>query len=406
MKKLKDITIIFLMVLAFIQLSTIWNINVKNLFTTSYGVVVTEEQLTEILIPSKILVNDGVKYNIAYDTNANRNTSRSVLYLLKDVLNDGEYDGEIENIGDIVKQADIIYKYPSIISDDLVSSVLNIKNTPFNKQNIHFDEMYILNNQDSIYFYNTETKACSKFNVQNLVIRKNYSFNSNLAYQYDESISSYLAPIINDNEYYNVVQNNPYGENDEVLATTVESKINRFFKAPNEKWTIFGDNSYTFSGEEITVKYYNKNILEYKNNYESNKKTDFQTAYAIAKEFIKADEFVTNDIILKNTETQENSYKFYFNPIVNNTEVVFDNEDIDYYIEIEITNGIVKHYKKYVINYSLNYTNANYIESDVFDIEKHFDTFELVYLQNISENELDLSWAMHFGDDTVYTLAN
>ncbi len=406
MKKFKNIAIILLMALAFIQLSTIWNINVKNIFTTSYDVAVTQEQLDEILIPNKILVNDGVKYKIAYDTKSNRNSSRSVLYLLKDILNDGKYEGNVVNISDVVKQADVIYKYPNIINHDLMSNVLNIKNTSFSKNDVAFNEIYIIDDENAIYFYNTQSKMCQKFSLDNLIIRKNYTFNDNLAYEYDQNISSYLSPIVIDDEYYNIVQNNPYGENDEVLATTVESKINRFFKSPNEKWTIFGDDSYTFSGEEITVKYYNKNILEYKNNYVSNKKTDYQTAYAIAKDFIVADSLITNDIILKKSEVQENSYKFAFNPIVNNTEIVFDNDDLDYYIEIEVTNGIVKHYKKYVLNYSLNYINVNYIENNVFDVENDFDTFELVYLQNINENKLDLSWAMHFGDDTVYTFAN
>ncbi len=414
MRRFKNITIVILIVTTFIQLSDIWNISVQEFFATSYDGTVNDEYLKDILAPNKVYIKQGEEFHLAYNTKENYTTNRGVVNLLGEIINNGEYVSNATPLHQVLYNVDAAYCYPSLIDKELLLSVLGSKSSVLNKVEFAFDSFYVNESDKEVYFYNSELEQLFTFDISNievLNVPKDYDFNVNVVYDYNEdsflNTGTMFTPKVIDGNYFGVSETNPYSENNEILVSTVESKINRFFKSPNEKWTIYGDDAYIFSGEDITVKYYSDNILEYKNSTDSNKKTDIATAFSIAKSYIDLDEFVINDLILKKFESSENSYKFYFNPIVNNTEVVFDNEYLDYYIEIEVTNGIVKQYKKYALNYSPEFSITNVLapDSNIYELEEHFDSVELVYLQNMDELNAPLHWAMSFNDQTVYTKA-
>ncbi len=411
MKNIKNITIVLLMFTALVQLSNIWNINVQNFFATDYTVAYDEEIAQEILLPSSVLVKEEDIFRLAYNTSIVSNTSNSELNFLKSVADSGVYmetNLEIFELPDLIRDADVIYEYACVVDSSLINDVFGLKSNQFSKNDVTFNNVFINTKSDEIYFYNSLTEEVFGFTLDNLNITTNYTFNKNIGFVYNENDINFLVPLVLDYDYYNLTEINPYSENGELLVSTVEAKINKYFKSPNEKWTIFGEDAKIFSGEDITVKYYNNDILEYKNSYESsNKKTNAAEAYAIAKGFIKSDELVTNELVLKKVEKSENSYIFYFNPIVNSTEIVFDSEDLKYYIEIEVNNGIVKQYKKYVMNFDIDYTVINDIEPfDVLALEEHFDSIELVYLQNMEELTAELCWARLFGEEIIYTEAD
>ncbi len=412
MRNIKNITIVLLVFIAFAQLSNIWNINVQSFFGTDYTVTYEEDLAQGILVPSKVLVKEGEILRLAYNTNATSTASSPALRLLREIAQNGVYKeaGEVDlTASKLVKNADILYLYNDIIESTLVGEALGIKNTQFSKFQVEFDNVFVNNSSKEVYFYNSETEDIICFSLESFKVSTNYVFNENIGFLYNESDINFLVPTILKNDYYNLVEKNPYSENNELIVSTVESKINKYFKYPNEKWTIYGEDSYVFSGEDITVKYYTtNNILEYKNSFEtSKKKTDMAVAYAIAKTFIQQDEFVTNELVLKKQEKQENSYIFYFNPVVNNTEVVFQSELLDYYITIEVNNGIVREYKKYVMNYETDSTNLYEIESfDALALKEHFDSIELVYLQNMEKLTAELCWARVFGEEPIYIEAN
>ncbi len=415
MRRIKDITIVILIVSAFIQLSYIWSISVPNFFAPSYEIVVSEEYKKDILAPNKVYIKQGDHFKLAYYTNANKDDNRGVISLLSEVVNNGEYVENTKVVTDVLNNVDAVYCYPTIIDKEILSEVLEYKGNNLNKVDLSFDYFYVNQSNKEVYFFNSHNIELFKFsadNIENFFLPKNYNFNLNVEYTYNENGNVnndlFFTPVVVDNNYFNISSTNPYSENNEILVSTVESKINKFFKSPNEKWTVSGEDSYIFSGEDIKVKYYNNNVFEYNNNKDSSEKTDLSTAYAIARSYIDLDECVTNDVILKHFESIENSYKFCFNPIVNNTEVVFDNEYLEYYIEIEVTNGIVKEYKKYALNYNQDFTLSSILSSyeSIFELEQSFDNVELVYLQNVEELNTSLHWAMSFNADTVYTKAN
>ncbi len=419
MRRFKNITIVILIVSAFIQLSYIWSISVPNIFAPSYEVTVSEEYRKDILAPNKVYIKQGDIFKIAYSTyrddDSNRDTNRAVISLLNEIVSKGEYVENTTLTTDLLYDVEEIYCYPSVIDKELLSSVLGYKGNNLNKTNLTFDYLYVNEDEKLVYFYNSKSSEVFTFNAENLEkfnVPKTYKFNSNIEYKYDNTSDVnndvFLTPIVVEGDYLNINKTNPYSENDETLVSTVEPKINRFFKSPNEKWTIKGEESYIFSGEDIQVKYYYNNVVEYNNNNDSSKKTDIATAYAIARSYIDLDEFVTNDIILKKFENTENSYKFYFNPVVNNTEIVFNNEQLDYYIEIEVTNGIVKKYKKYGLNYSSGYnvTDIENSTSSILELGQHIDNVELVYLQSMEEDlKVSLHWSMFINGESVYTQA-
>ncbi len=412
MRNIKNITIVLLMFTAFIQLSNIWNINVQSFFGSNYAISYEEELALGILVPSKVLVKKEDILRMAFNTSSVNTANSQELGLLREIAQNGVYK-DIEKEGltasQLVKDADIIYEYPGIIEHTLVGDTLSIKNTQFEKFNVDFDNVYVNNSLKEVCFYNSITEDISCFTLDNMNLATNYEYNENVGFVYSDSDINFLVPTVINKDYYNLTESNPYSDNSEVLVSTLESKINKYFRYPNEKWTIYGDGNYVFSGEDITVKYYTKNnILEYKNNFEtSRKKTDVAAAYAIAKTFIQTDELVVNELVLKKQEKIENSYFFYFNPIINNTEVVFDSELLDYYIMIEVNNGVVREYKKYVMNYDTEFTVLYNIEDfDAFALEEHFDSIELVYLQNMEQLTAELCWARVFGDVTSYIEAD
>lgn len=404
MKNIKTIVIFALILTALIQLSNIWNIKVFDMFSSN-EISVEDDYKQEILLPSEVLVKENDLYRIAFYTKENDAINKSVLNILKEVGETGVLQETEKTIDELILNADVIYEYGYIIDSDLISEVFGNKNNIFEQYDVVFNYIFINSLGNEVNFYNAETQKNYSFTVENINIEKDYVFNDNFAFVYNDDDSNYLTPQVISNECIKLEEENPYSENNEILISTVESKINQFFVDPNEKWTIFGEDSYIFSGEDITVKYYNNNILEYRNSYSSKNKVDEATAYAIAKSFIEEDELVTNDLILKDVVRDENSYIFYFNPIVNNTEVIFDNDFIDYYMEVEVTNGIVSKYKKYVMNYDESTSQTEIIEKslDIKELEEHFDSVSFGYLQDFDNNITNLSWAMTFGDETVYT---
>ncbi len=409
MRNVKNITIAFLMLCALIQLSNIWSINVQNFFSNSIEFSYNEDLTYEILIPSSVLVDEEGLFRLSYNAKEENLINSKEISLLKSTVNFGVFNAnEKLELEELVKSADVVYRYSSIIEPSLLEEVFGVKATQFYKNDILFDKVFVNIENNKVYFYNSESLESFSFTLNNLSITKKYEYNDNVGFIYNENDVNYLVPIVIEEEFYNLKETNPYSENNELSFSTVESKINRYFTTSNEKWIIFGDDSWAFSDEDTTVKYFNNNILEYRNNYESSKKTDKATAYAIAKSFIDTDEFITNDLVLKGTKSIANSYIFYFNPVVNETEVVFDNDELEYYIEIEVRNGVVNHYRKYVMNYKTDSTVNRKIEKDmnVFVLEEHFDSIELVYYKNIENETADLSWAMAFGEGIIYTEAD
>ncbi len=414
MRKIKNITIVVLIVTTFIQLSYIWSISVPDFFATSNEAIVKEEYKKDILAPNKVYIKQGDNFKMAYSTKENTTTNRGVVNLLNEVVNNGEYVENTKPLNELLYDIDEVFCYPSTVSKELLVGVLNYKGNNLNKIDLSFNYLYVDEDGKEVYFFNSESEEIVAFSIANFEkvnIPKGYIFNKNIEYKYDETSQVnndiFFTPVVTDVDYVNISVTKPYTENNETLVSTVEPKINSFFKSPNEKWTIWGDDSYIFSGEDITVKYYYNNILEYRNNKDSSKKTDIDTAFAIAKSYIETDEYVTNDLILKHFETVENSYKFCFNPVVNNTEVVFENEFINYYIEIEVKNGIVTQYKKQALNYNQEFQVTDIADSytSIFELKQNFNDVEIVYLQNVDDIEATLHWAMSFNNNKVYTKA-
>ncbi len=409
MSRIKTGTIALLIMLIIVQLSNIWNINVNDIFESSYDIVVTREEMKDILIPSEayIEVSEGV-YQVAYSTNENKNALKSSINIIESVLENGEFLSTNTGDREIFNEYEVLYKYYINIDKNLLSDVLDIKSKVYSDQNINFDEIYMDTVEGLVCFYNSKNSTYWEFKAQNLKLPVDLKYNTNIAFTYGDDERSYFVPFVIDEYYYEISETNPYSVNGEVLASTVENQVNRFFKTPTDKWTVFGEDSYIFSGEEITVNYSKQNILEYNNNVNSKRKVGQAESYAIAKSFIKQDNLVKNDISLKKVEGQENSYTFYFNPIVNNTEVVFDNELIDYYITIEVSNGIVKYYQKYGMNYDIKTTETQTLNKnlELLTIDNTYDFIEIVYLQDMDNLSVVLAWAMTYDEEKVYNLAN
>ncbi|MGL4790779.1 MAG: hypothetical protein ACRCW1_05145, partial [Anaerotignaceae bacterium] len=158
-----------------------------------------------------------------------------------------------------------------------------------------------------------------------------------------------------------------YGTNKEIALETATEAFFGNYGAQN----INQDSNevYMLNSEDIVLRYYPFNVLEYYE-YTQNHSLQEQTlasAFFACKEFFAKDETLKTQVQLADIQLKNNGLAFYFNYSVNNMPVFLSKEikaelGMDYAIEVLVENNTVRQYKRYAYDFfadTENVTSAN-----------------------------------------------
>ena len=190
-------------------------------------------------------------------------------------------------------------------------------------------------------------------------------------------------------------------KNDAVL-----SEIKGFFDGQMYK-TFEEDSEGTkkYSNENIIVKFYKTNILEYYNYLDGDISQDqtFASAYGVCMDFLKKDTILKENYVFDKAIIQADGITFCFNYSYNSLPIIFSEEtlsenNLNAPIEVVVSDNSVKRYRRLVMDFVPDEQNKQKISSDflsavesALENEKEtipFEDIKIAYLSNGSNCEL------------------
>lgn len=465
--KIKNILIGLLSIIAVYQTSQLWfeDISSHNFFYSFLTKTVDlngTEIKSPISIPYRIITNYGdTNYSImlnnkldSYEYSTLKNSFKDLVFVKTTTINWEE----------VLKGRSYIYEYKTPITSEVFLKDIGYKNNILVSKVPKFDTIAIIASRViteplRVLFWNKESKQCYEFNESktnlnekiNSTIQESQTNADLLMYKASETLKSPLfstnmfLPVWSTRDYsYKKIQViNPYlSKEGEANLRIIEEKINVFFDNPNAKREEpLKEDIFTFSSDNIVVKYLPNNTLEYYNYYDISKVKsrtfleDYDTAIkfiskddeAIKKalvedNYIDSNEPTNNEFYLAKHTKEENKRIFYFDVAVNEFPIFISQElkkeiGMEHHIKIEIENGQVRNYTKLVYKYQLeendnidSVANVQYLEA----INKFIDTkddgsnkiiqnielgYKLESKEKISEeNKLTLNWMLEISD--------
>lgn len=388
---IKNIFILLLLLLSLYLTWQLWfeeisNVKFFNNITSEFKTNKNENlQKQATISPYRIVTSLGNnRYTIKYSNIINSPEKEICDLIIKSILNNGIYIEETSYYYYLLKNYKYYsYEYPFEFETNSFLKSFNINNSKLNSNVDSFSSIliYLSDEEDIInaIFVSKDTSYKYKLNDSELYNLLSLSFenktqlNNKLIYTFENSTNSFTAI-----EYgYNYVANeilieNKYEINGQVGFESVKKLIGIFIN-PRLTQERRIQNSYTFIDNNIFVKYYTNNILEYFN-YNSNNKiiaTNFLDDYQTAIEFLMKDYTITNEYYLSGYSITEDGIEFYFDYVVNNFNILLDDEvksftGMNNIIEISVSNGQVTRYKKIV--YEFKPDRYNYInKSDILN---------------------------------------
>lgn len=461
--KFKNILIGLLIVIAVYQTSQLWFEDISNYnffysFLTKTVDLSSTEIKSPISMPYRIITNYG---DTNYSIMLNNKLESSAYLALKGVFKDLEFI-KTSNIQweDVLKGRAYIFEYKlPVITDVFLKDIGHKSNILISKVD-KFDTVAIITSRIiteplRVLFLDKELNKCYEFSANktnlnekiNSEIQQSQANGDILIYKASETLKSPLfltnmfLPVWSTKTYnYQTVQAiNPYlSKEGEAKLRIIEEKINVFFDNPDSKREEPSiDDIFTFSSDNIVVKYLPNNTLEYYNYYDISKvriKTfleDYNTAVkfiskdheAIKKALIE-DNYLSdtnNEFYLSDYTQEENKRIFYFDVAVNEFPIFISQElkkeiGMDHHIKIEIENGQVRKYTKLVYKYqiendadnelaSVGYLEAinKFIDTNDDGSNKIIQNIELGYKLDsknkiLEDNKLTLNWMLKISD--------
>ncbi len=401
--KLTNLAIFVLVAAAVFQTGELWlgNTDSHNFFYSLFPSTVSEinenDKSYEIIEPEKTVVGYGNrKFNMIYSDSGTSSVTALCEDVIEDVLTDGSFESVSQiNWADYIEGKTVILKYSFNISALEFLRGYGVNNTEFlnNVKSVN----YIVvapgsgsSESTSCYFIDTSASEAYLFTLSggesttalyNAIQNMQYSGGTGLDYistvQSGMNIfDSIYVPQWTDSEYsYNAVKvNNSFlAEDGEVDITSLGEYVNIFFdNYISGKDASKVNDVYTFSNDNVVVKYYSYGVLDYYN-YDAGSSDSEQTiasAYTVSQNFINKDSYITNDVYLAGAETRNDGLVFYYDYAINNVPVVLSDEiaqetGMSHAIEIVVSNDGVKRYKRYVADIELDEENTAAINVDM-----------------------------------------
>lgn len=384
--RLTNFAIFVLVAAAVFQTGKLWlgNTESHNFFYSLYssnGREINENDKSyDVIEPEKTVVGYGNrKFNILYD---NGNASQIVPLserVIEDVFRMGSLDSVSKiNWEEYIEGKAVIMKYSFSVSSTEYLRGYGVNNSEFldNVKSINYIVIVPGSGSSettSCYFIDNGTSEACLFTVDgqdsttslyNAIQNMQYSQTSGM--EYISTVQSGLnifdsiyVPQWTEGEYgYSAVRPiNPFKDDSgEISIERLGECVNCFFDnyISGEDASRVND-VYTFSNDNIVVKYYENGVLEYYN-YDTGAPNGGQTlasAYTVSSNFVKRDSFIKNDIYLSGAETRTDGLVFYYDYAVDNIPVIFSEETanetgMSHAVEVVVSNDRVKRYKRYV----------------------------------------------------------
>ncbi len=345
-------------------------------------------------VPYRILTNIGQnKFDVLYAPLSSVQESDFKEAVIS-VFQEGNYEGETLPAWEtLINKPSYLCEYAFSMPADIFAAGFTDKPGNFLRNVASFDSVMLIpeaENKISIYFYRKLNNKFVKYSVSNAdlysrltgniktIAGQNRRYHCVSSLQKDYNLFSGVVFIpTRDGEGidYNIVNlNNPYLSKGQLLLNTVEKQVDLFFDKPASKWSGTANGAFTYSDENIVVKYYPTDILEYSDYRSHDKKSSpsFMADYRAAVNFLAKDKTVVNDYYLADYISGEDRSVFYFNFTVNNFPLVISNNikskaQITYPIEVVVENEWVKKYKKLAYNYEPDKGVTETVSMDCLD---------------------------------------
>ena len=221
-----------------------------------------------------------------------------------------------------------------------------------------------------VVFFNGQTGR--KFKTFESILPINENITSPKYVLENKILENVFVPVWNTNLTYDVLTAyNPYrDDNGEERFKNIEAGVNAFFDNPLAKSSSYLTRTdkntgeakpyYLFNDSSSKVLYYypgDECLLEYSNyKIQPEIKTSLEQNYDAAISFIEKDEYVKNELYLK--EVSENGAEtiFYFDYAIAGFPIFLDGfrNDMSSHIEIVVENGVVSRYKKITLCYEIS----------------------------------------------------
>ncbi len=394
---LKTTTIIALIISAIYLAGQLWFVEVsKRSFSYVFSSIFSsdapinvDESLKPFATPYRIITNFGNKtYSIAYSNIQNTEAKKYGDEAITQILSGGEFVGVSDiNWDKMLGCCSYIYEYNFQLPTDIFVHSFNRRSSNINSKVKAFNSIVIIPEQnDKIRILFVDEKSNQYFEYiskqtpqapiaeqlrssieqQNTGEKLLYISSKQLEKSNEEESSVFLKNVFipsptNNYKYSLISKQNPYSPSGELLLKTVEKNIDLFFDKPASKWWGAINNVYTYSNENVVVKYYPNDVLEYSDYSISTRDTNstLETDYYIAVNFLLMDTTITNEYYLADYSINEGKTTFYFDYVINDYPLklssnIISKIELQHFIEITVEHRKVRKYKKLVYNYVIN----------------------------------------------------
>ncbi len=381
--KITNFVIIALVITAVYQTGMLWleDAASHNFFYTVFGPLNHERvQHTgegKLLVPGRFAIGSGNrKFSVFYadDENSSQMIERAN-DVLSEIISDGTPKEETKGTDweDILMSKCIVFQYDYMIPlEEYLSTGKMRKVQPVRS----FDCLVIRprkgGGEDSaVYFVNSETGESVSIMMESSKFAPSLygvldTAESNLSYV---STGQSGFKIFRQNVFvpqwkealpYSTLQRvNPFEKDGVINRVALENSVDGFFKNFAADWNTKDENGvFTFSDENVVVKYHPEGILEYYGYgiYEKEKRGSTAEGYQICRNFMDNDKSLNTGVYLSDVHVRSNETIFYFDYTVNDFPVVLS-EDLrrkiaaEHAIEIIVRNNRVKKYRRYACNF-------------------------------------------------------
>ncbi len=400
-----------------------------------------EEEYT-IVAPTRIITNFGNKtYNIIYNNISTSLQKKNGDEAIKLILSKGSFVKSDKIDWDyVLSNMSYIYDYSFSVPSEFLIGSFGQKNNSVSTKIKAFDSIVIIparnigeklkllfidKTEDLYYEFlleesNTDQITKTIINDIKTIQTNNDSLLYGSSHQkgFNMFTENTFIPEIEDFYAFPSLEPiNPYAKNGDVLKNTITSKILDFF----DNQTIEYQSKYTFSDENIVVKYYPEHVLEYSDYSIANNSLNINLLgkYYTALSFIKKDTTVINEFYLADYKVEDNIYTFYFDYAINDFPIMLPESlqskiKMKHFIEISVENNKISKYKKYVYNFiseeranevatvgfieNYNKILTEDIKTNALKIENLILAYNAIEEDNIQQNNILLYWLIIIDD--------
>lgn len=454
MKKtwIKTPILIILIITSIYQTTRLWfdDLSNRNFF---YSFIDSENYVTPDLYKEKsYLITPEVMaiYNINSDKDftvikSTRREFRDIFQystsLLKEIISNGE-SVEQDDQENLEEQRNILMQFPFEITPDILVKDIKLNSNNNLKNITKFDEIVIspaMGTEKYLYVLfiskgnDVSTLKIAREDISELntsIVDKTIELEDIELPRYTSTVDikwfsdNLLLPISNNFDYKSLYIRKPFIYNNKIDKEELTRYVNGFF-TNKYKWSFEDEDQWTYSFENVILKYNSDGIIEYTDttNVGENNNSNVVDSFQVAQRFLERDNKLYQlEYYLDKYEVQNGCIKFYYAYKYNDYKILVSKDiknriGLRYPIEIEISNGKVKTYKRLVIELEENLmmqkqefeTSYNTVLNDFLTEESIEEAIEdividdmyLGYYLNSQEGNLEFNWMITVGD-TIY----